>query len=71
MAEELILPTGRDSTAVQARLREMGAGLSFSLVAGGELRASVRLPDDREAAQECRRIIEEWHRNLKAPSNEP
>ncbi len=63
MPDRLELRAGRDSGAVQARLRELGAAVSYSLLAGGEIRNSVRLPDDPDAAHECRRIVEEWNRD--------
>ena len=62
MADELLLSSGRDSKVIQARLRELGAGLTFSLVAGQQLRTAVRLPSDLKAAAECRRLIAEWNR---------
>jgi hypothetical protein len=62
VAEELRLSTDRDTADVVSRLREFGARLSYAkLVGRDEVQAFVHLPSDREAAEVCRQIIEEWN----------
>ena len=64
MADYVLLTGASDTTEIHARLRELGAVLTYSMLADKVLRASVRLPNDPEAAAECRRLVDEWNRDL-------
>jgi len=70
MPEELVLTTGRDSTAIVTRLRELGATVSYAKVVQGEVRGFVRLPDDADAADSCRSLISAWNRGDSSPHSD-